>query len=216
MAARTYDFDLVAHHAVAFHVEVVEHDAAFALVDVPAYRLIVIHDVSASVLVEKERRVDASHFGQVDGFAPAFGRVFRLYEEIAGPHVGRNHVEGLVLFVVSDSRREDASRYVLAVEGELRLAVEHMSQLRPVHEVLAREDGHAGEKRERRVDQIIGVPLAADGGVGVESGQDGVEVLAAAVYFLVETGVAPAVGEIAELCRLCCAGHIGRHQNRKK
>ena len=73
MAARTYDFDLVAHHAVAFHVEVVEHDAAFALVDVTAYRLIVIHDVSASVLVEKERRVDRPPiFGQVDGFAPAF------------------------------------------------------------------------------------------------------------------------------------------------
>ena len=85
MAARTYDFDWVAHHAVAFHVEIVEHDAAFAFVYMSAYRFVVIYDISASVLVEKERGVDASHFGQVNGFAPPFGRVFRLYEEISGP-----------------------------------------------------------------------------------------------------------------------------------
>ena len=158
-----------------------------------AYRFVVIYDISASVLVEKERGVDASHFGQVNGFAPPFGRVFRLYEEISGSHVGRNHVEGLVLFVVSDGRREDASRHVLAVKRELRLAVEHMSQLCPVHEVLAREDGHAGEKRERRVDQIIGVPLAADGRVGIEPGQDRIEVLVVRIDFLVETAVVPIV-----------------------
>ena len=193
MAARTYDFDWVAHHAVAFHVEIVEHDAAFAFVYMSAYRFVVIYDISASVLVEKERGVDASHFGQVNGFAPPFGRVFRLYEEIPGSHVGRNHVEGLVLFVVSDGRREDASRHVLAVKRELRLAVEHMSQLCPVHEVLAREDGHAGEKRERRVDQIIGVPLAADGRVGIEPGQDRIEVLVVRIDFLVETAVVPIV-----------------------
>ena len=58
---------------------------------------------------------------------------------------------------------------------ELLRAVEDVADLLPVQKVAAVEDGNAGKIRERGSDEeIIPLPVGADAGVGVPSGQYGI------------------------------------------
>ena len=191
---------------VALHVEAHDADGPLSFVVVAALHRTVVYDIRRTVLVEEKRRVDTVNLWQHDGLAPAFVRVGGLHEEVADAHAGGNHVVGLVLSVVLDVRGEDALRHPLSVQGQLRRAVEHMSQLLPVDEILALEDGNAGEERERRVDQIERVAHTADAGVGVESRQDGVHVLCLRVVLLLEAHVVARVLEIGVVGILCREG----------
>ena len=53
--------------------------------------------------------------------------------------------------------------------------------------------GTPGKNEKEEFDQIISVPLAADGRVGIEPGQNRIEVLVVRIDFLVETAVVPIV-----------------------
>ena len=66
-------------------------------------------------------------------------------EHVADAYVGGGHVVGLVPRVVADVRGIDAHVERLAVQTDLRLAVEHVAYLLPVDQVVALVDGHSGE-----------------------------------------------------------------------
>ena len=64
-----------------------------------------------------------------------------------------------------------------------------MAYLLPMDEVFAMEQGNAREVLETAVHQVVVVASAADAGVGMEAGNDGV---------------------LIPLCVLCQAGHSGK------
>lgn len=70
-------------------------------------------------------------------------------EHVADAYVDGGHVVGLVPRVVADVRGIDAHVERLAVQTDLRLAVEHVAYLLPVDQVVALVDGHSGEIAER-------------------------------------------------------------------
>ena len=61
---------------------------------------------------------------------------------------------------------------------ELRGPVDDMAELGPVHQVAAVKDRDAGEIGEGGVDQVIVVADAAHAGIGIESGEDRIAVVA--------------------------------------
>ena len=68
-----------------------------------------MNDISLAVVIEEEARVDAVNLLQIDRLAPALGWVLGFHEEVAGTHVGGDHIEGLVLLVIADGWCEDAA-----------------------------------------------------------------------------------------------------------
>ena len=213
MGASAYNLAVGSDDAVALRVEAEDADGSLSFVVGAPVHGSVVHDVSLSVLVEEERGVDAVNLWQCDGVAPAFARVFCLHEEVAHSHVCGDHVERLVLLVVRDGRCKNASADALTLQRQLFRTVEHVSYLRPVHQVGALEDGHSGVERERRVDQIVVVASPAERGVGIESGQYRVQVLVCGIDLLIETGVVARVLEIGEVGILChCRGDTSQCQ----
>ena len=87
-----------------------------------------------------------------------------------------------------------------------------MAYLVPVDQVLAFEERYAGEEGERRIDQIERVADATDGGVWIETGQHGIQILAAVVVLLLETGVSTCIGKREKRsCRLGISRQSCRH-----
>jgi len=93
--------------------------------------------------------------------------------------------------------------HLAAAHGELRGAVEDVADLGPVDEVFGVEDGDAGEIVEGGVDEVIVVIHAAEGGIGMEAGDDGVEVFARGRGRFHGAGV-------VEGGELCPGGGVGR------
>ena len=108
MGSSTENLLEIALDTVALHIEFETADSTLALIVGTAYHRTVVHDVSLSVVIEEEARVDAVNLLQIDRFAPTLGWVLGLDEEVSGSHVGGNHIEGLVLLVVADGWCEDA------------------------------------------------------------------------------------------------------------
>src|SRR5205823_4976432 len=79
--------------------------------------------------------------------------------------------------VVANRRRVDAFRNTTSVERELRRPIEHVTNLRPVHEIAAAKDWNSREVREARRDEIVVVARARDARIGVEAGENRIEVL---------------------------------------
>ena len=105
--------------------------------------------------------------------------------------------------VVLDGWSKDATADMLEVEvAQLRGAVEHMAHLLPIQEIATVEDGYTGVVAEGGGDQeVVALPVGADTGVGIPSGQDGIvegvligqrvvgiDAVVAAVHEVVEQG----------------------------
>ena len=198
MGAPAHNLAVSAHDAVALGVEAEDADSPLSLVVGTTVDGSVVHDICLTVVVEEERGVDTVDLRQADGVAPAHVRVFGLHEEVAHAHAGGDHVVSFVFRIVLDVGGKDAARHTLSVQGQLRGAVEHMAYLRPVHQVFTLEDGHAGEECERRVDQIELIAHPAERRVGIETRQNGVEILVGRVVLFVEAGVVARVLKVSE------------------
>ena len=109
MGSATENLLEVALDAVALHVEFEAADSTLSLVIGTANYRTVMNDISLAVVIEEEARVDAINLLQIDRFAPALGWVLGLDEEVAGTHIGGNHIESLVLFVIADGWCEDTA-----------------------------------------------------------------------------------------------------------
>ena len=126
----------------------------------------------ALAVFEVERGVDAALL-QPDGFGPRAARVGGVDQEIAfARHVGRDHVEHAV--IVADGGGIDAAPGAGFVQRQLRGARQAVAYLRPVHQVLAVVQGHAGEVLETAVHQVEVVAHSAHAGVGMITRDDGV------------------------------------------
>ena len=203
MGSASKDFLLLTDDAVVLHVKLVYPYRALTLIVGLARWGVVVHDVSLTVLIKEERRVDTAHLFQINRLAPSLCRILTLHIEITLAYIGSNHIESLVLLVIRYCRGKDTSRHTLIAERQLTLTVEHMTYLLPVDKVLALEDWYTGEERERRVDKVIGISLATDGRVGIESSHHGVKILIGIVDSLVESTVVAFIAEVLECCGLC-------------
>jgi hypothetical protein len=102
--------------------------------------------------------------------------------------------------VIADGGGEDSAGDVGGTHGtELGGAIKDVADLGPVDEVFAVEDGYAGEIPEGGVDEIVIVADAADAGIGIEAGEDGVEILGLRGFQESGGGVCAGVGEGIEL-----------------
>jgi hypothetical protein len=77
---------------------------------------------------------------------------------------------------VPQRRRKDTPSTFCGSQIQLRPPIEGMSNEFPVDQVPTVIDGHTGEELEGRSRDEVVVSGSADGGIGVESGQDGVTV----------------------------------------
>ena len=131
----------------------------------------VAHHVAASVL-PIERGVDAPLF-QPARLTPGAVGVGSRYDEVApSAHVGGDEVEGAV--VVAQRGGVDAEPGVGSFQRQLRGTGEDVGYLLPMNKVGGVIERHAWEVLEGRVDQIVVVSHAADGGVGVEARDNGI------------------------------------------
>jgi hypothetical protein len=79
-------------------------------------------------------------------------------------------------FPVPQRWGKDTSSTFCGPQIQLRSPVQSMSNELPVDQVPTVVDGHSGEELEGRSRDEVVVSGSADGGIGVESGQDGVTV----------------------------------------
>ena len=118
------------------HVYLTEHDGIVG----------VRHHITLAIL-EPQRGVDTLLF-QPHRLTPRTSRVFcRNHEVTAIANVGGYHIIGTL--VVSDSRGVDAQPRICALQRQLTLPVEHISDQFPVHQVLRVIDGHSREIMKR-------------------------------------------------------------------
>ena len=89
--------------------------------------------------------------------------------------IGRDHVEPPI--PITDGRRIDAAGRIRLHERELALAREDVADLRPIDQVMALEERHAGEELERAGHEIIGVADTAAAGIREKARDHGVSVL---------------------------------------
>ena len=139
---------------------------------------LLIYNVCLPVVVEEEGRVDAVDGRQPHWVAPVvFHGVLGMHIEVAATHVGGEHIVCLGLRVVVYVWGVYASLAHLLPGKlrQLRWAVEHVAHERPVHEVAAVVERHSGVVAEGRCHQPVVLTHAAQGGVGVESGNYGVK-----------------------------------------
>ena len=156
--------------------------------------IVAVGDVALAVVIEEEGGIDAADAAKLDRFRPGPLGVLGGDIEIAdAAHESAHDIEGAV--VIADGRGVRAAGNRAAAHGELRGTVNDVADLRPVDQVLGMPDGNAGKVVEGGVDQIVIVADAADGGIGIEPGDDGVKVL---VRRRARRGLS-AVGERAEL-----------------
>ena len=102
--------------------------------------VVIVDYISPSVIVEEYGRVDSLHLGKHYRVGPLSERVGSLDEEIAGAHIGREHIVGAVVGIVLYRGSEDSAADMLAVEvHKLRGPVEHVAHLLPVEQVAAVE-----------------------------------------------------------------------------
>ena len=196
------DDDLVraGHHLVFLQVVVPYLDDAVSLILFFSFgRRVVVHHVSLAVVVKEQRGVYAVEF-QLHRVAPSLHRVFGLHHHIAEStgELCRNHVEGVVVRVVADGRGIHTHADAAVLHLQLRLAVEHVPDLLPVHQVCGMEDGYAGEHGKRGVHQVVVLALPRDAGVGIAALQDGaVELVGLQGVVFVDLVIA-LVGELSE------------------
>ena len=184
-------------------IEFAHPDGPMALVKRLVGGCVVIEDVGLSVIVKVDGWIDAIE--RKEGrLGPRSGRVGRGDEEVApGIHQRRDHVKGAL--VVVNGRREHPARDAEAVEWQLGWAVEHVADLGPIDEVSRVVDRHAREVREAGVDQVVVAVDRDDRRVGVESCQDGVQVLIGPCSDRVIDRVTALVSEPVEFW--CGVGH---------
>ena len=165
----------LAHHLVGGQVKFLKaHGAMSGIFGLVVGCIVVVHHVSLAIVVNEDRRVDAANRMHIDRVTPRTSGILRLHIEVAGSHIGGDHVVGSRLWIVAQSWCKDTSAHMLANHvHQLRLTAQHVSDLTPVHQVTAVEDGHTREVGEGRGDQII-VTLAirTDGRIREESGED--------------------------------------------
>ena len=185
-------------------VELLDADGAVAVIfGLSIGGVVVVDDIGTAVVVEEEGGIDAAYGGQAHGFRPRSEGVLGGDEEVAPSYVGGDHIVGLVVGVILNGRGKDAAADMLEMEvAQLRRTVEHMAHLLPVHEVAAVEDGYTGVVAEGGGDEeVVALPVGADTGVGIPSGQDGIvegvligqrvvgiDAVAAAIHEVVEQG----------------------------
>ena len=105
-----------------------------------------------------------------------------------------------------DGRREDPAREPQAVKVEHARAVDDIADLRPVDQVRTVEDRDAGKVAEGRVHKVVVAADLGDGGVGIEAGEDRVEIRVFAERRALEDLVAARILEPVDPCdgcRLC-------------
>ncbi|OQB89455.1 MAG: hypothetical protein BWX86_02455 [Verrucomicrobia bacterium ADurb.Bin122] len=154
-------------------VELLNPDGAVALVErLVVGRIAVVDHPRAAVVVEEQRRIDAVE-GQPLRVGPRAGGIGGGDEEItAAVDVRTDDVEGAV--VVLDRGCEKTAGGAHPGEIKLGRTVDHVANLGPVDEVAAVEDRDAGKIGEGGIDEVIILAHAADGGIGIEAGEDGI------------------------------------------
>ena len=163
---------------IVFNIKFVNSDGTLLLPIGTILGFVVVYDVGFSIFVEKERRVDVFHFGQQNGIAPTLQWIFGFHKEIAhSAHIGGNHVERFVVWIVLDGWCKNAFRNALCSIIQLRLTVENMPNLFPVYQVGTCKNGHSWEISKRRVHQIIGISFPANRRVGIIAGHHRIEKL---------------------------------------
>ncbi len=85
MGSATQNLLEVALDAVALHVEFEAADSTLTLIVGTANYRTVMYDISLSVVIEEEARVDAVNLLQIDRLAPAFGRIFDFTKKLPAP-----------------------------------------------------------------------------------------------------------------------------------
>ncbi len=157
------------------NIELLDPDRAMPFVSRPPRGQAVVQNVSTSVRIEEQRRVDAFDSRQPDGIRPGTGGIAGHREKIAASVDGRvDDVEHAV--VEGDRRSKDAARHAEAVEVELTRAVDDMPHLAPMHEVVAFQHRDAGKIGKRRVHQVEHAVHLRDARVRIEAGEYGVAV----------------------------------------
>ena len=102
------------HRLVRIHIKFLHTDgtmsAVFRLV---VRRVIIIDKVGLPIFIEKERGINACHFGQHNRIRPFAKRILCLHKEVSNPYIGSNHIISLVMRVVGYGRGKNPSTYVL-------------------------------------------------------------------------------------------------------
>ena len=109
MSSSTENLLEIALDTVALYIEFEAADRALTLVIGTANYRTVVHDISLAIVIEEEARVNTVNLLQIDRLTPAFGRILGFHKEVAGSHIGGNHIEGLVLLVIADGWCEDTA-----------------------------------------------------------------------------------------------------------
>ena len=102
----------------------------------------IAHHVAFSVF-EIKRRIDALLL-QPDRLAPRTTGVFGCNHEVATvAYIGSYHI--ISSLMIADGRRIDAKPRTGILQRNLTLAVEHITNLLPMNQILTLEDWHTGE-----------------------------------------------------------------------
>ena len=207
--ALVHDDSPLADRAIVLHVIFHDADRAVTVVlGLAARRVVVIHDIGPSVVIEEQGRVDALHLRQQDRVRPGAEGVLRLHQEVPRAHIRGNHVVRPVRRVVLDVRGKDAAARMLAAEArQLRRAVQDVTDLLPVYQIAAVEDRDAREIAEGGRDQeIVSFSVRAEARIGIPARQDGV-----VHHILSGQGMRLVIGVPALVPETLEDGHSGRN-----
>jgi len=137
---------------------------------------IIVDNIGLTIVIKKQGGINAPNIIQSDGITPVlfFGVIGGDDGGASVPRPGGDHVEQIVVRIVLDGRCVHPARHPGTAQPELRLPVQHMAYLHPVHQVGAVPDGNPGKISKGGIHQVIVIPFAADGRVGHKTGQNGI------------------------------------------
>lgn len=139
------------------------------------------HVIGPAVVIPEQRRIDAHRAVDPVRLRPVPRRIGGGDDEVAAVvDVGGDHVECAVM--VSDCGRKYAAGDGLAVQRQLRRAIQHVPQLFPVDEIAAVKQRHARKIGKAGGHEIKVVVHAADGRIGIEAGKDRIDEFSAHEY----------------------------------
>jgi hypothetical protein len=161
---------LLALEAPALEVYLSDIDIPVAVILCSSVGILVSTDVVAlSVIVEEEGRVDTVCLLEVVRLGPGSFGTCRSNDEVAAvSYVSADNIENAV--IVTDRGSKESLGMISAFERELRVSVEHVSDLLPVHEVLTVHHGQSGEISESGITKVVILSDRTDRRVGIESG----------------------------------------------
>jgi hypothetical protein len=129
-------------------------------------------EVGFAVIIKKDGPIDVV-IVHINGFGPGPGGVLGLDHKItAAAHISTGKIKGPL--PITDRRRVESPVIRSTLQGQLAGPVEGVADLFPMHKVAAVVNGEAREKLKGGVHEVKIIPHAADAGVRVETGKDGI------------------------------------------